>query len=299
MKRMSIVLFAWLALVLPAHAALQVFACEPEWAALVRELGGPDVSVFVATSARQDPHRIEARPSMLARARQADLVVCTGAQLEIGWLPILLRQSGNAGIQPGRPGHFEAASFVRLIEVPARVDRAEGDVHPAGNPHLHLDPRNISLVAEALVRRLGELDPAHRNDYEARARDFGGRWQAALARWEAQAAPLKGVPVVVQHKLFSYLLHWLGMEEVAVLEPRPGVEPTAAHLARVLEQLKSRPARMVIRATYQDERASQWLANQAGIRVVALPATVGGSDQAQDLVSLFDDLLERLRQGLR
>ncbi|MEJ5211534.1 MAG: zinc ABC transporter substrate-binding protein [Burkholderiales bacterium] len=291
-----LMLFAW-----PAHAALNVFACEPEWAALARELGGDRVSTYEATTALQDPHRIQARPSLIARARTADLVVCTGADLEVGWLPMVLRQAANPNVQPGRPGYFEAASFVPLLEVPERLDRAEGDVHPRGNPHIQLDPRNLSRVAEALAARMGELDGANRAHYQARLADFRSRWQAAIARWEQQGAPLRGMPVAVHHKVFTYLFHWLGLKEVAVLEPKPGIEPSAAHLAAVLEDLKRQPARMVLRASYQDERASQWLAERAGIPAVALPATVGGTPEARDLMGLFDDILNRLlaAQGRR
>src|SRR3990167_3202077 len=148
---------------LPAAAEIKVFACEPEWAALVQELGGDKVSVFTATTARQDPHHIEARPSLIARLRRADLLVCTGAELEIGWLPVVLRQSGNSAVQPGRPGYFEAANHVQKLEIPARLDRAEGDVHASGNPHIQTDPRNIGAVAAALVRRLAEIEPAGAN----------------------------------------------------------------------------------------------------------------------------------------
>src|SRR5690349_1911790 len=143
----------------PAQAALRVFACEPEWGALVQELGGSLVDVSVATTALQDPHQIQAKPSLIARARNADLVVCTGAELEIGWLPVLLQQSGNAKVQPGQPGNFAAADHVRKLDVPARLDRAQGDVHAAGNPHIQTDPRNIALVAAALGARLQQLDP--------------------------------------------------------------------------------------------------------------------------------------------
>src|SRR5450755_1566458 len=165
-------LFALLAapcllLALPAQAALRVFACEPEWGALVQELGGGNVDVSVATNALQDPHQIQAKPSLISRARNADLVACTGAELEIGWLPVLLQQSGNAKVQPGQPGNFAAADFVRKLDVPAQLDRAQGDVHAAGNPHIQTDPRNIALVANALGARLQQLDPPHAADYAA------------------------------------------------------------------------------------------------------------------------------------
>jgi zinc/manganese transport system substrate-binding protein len=283
-----------LLLALPTQAALRVFACEPEWGALAQELGGKLVDVSVATSALQDPHQIQAKPSLIARARNADLVVCTGAELEIGWLPVLLQQSGNAKVQPGQPGNFAAADFVRKLEVPGQLDRSQGDVHAAGNPHIQTDPRNIALVATALAARLQQVDAGHAGEYGLRLAEFTQRWQQAIARWTAQAAPLKGAPVVSQHRAFVYLYDWLGLKEVAVLEPKPGVEPSASHLQGVLAALKSTPARMVIYAAYQDSRPSDWLSKNAGIPVVKIAFTVGGSDAAKDLFGLFDDTVARL-----
>ena len=292
----SVFLASWLA---PATAALNVFATVPEWGALAAELGGDQVKVYTATTALQDPHRVEARPSLIARARNADLVVATGADLEAGWLPLVLQQSGNAKTRPGTPGYFEAASAVALLGKPARLDRAEGDIHPQGDPHIQTDARNIGRVAEPLATRFAQLDPAHAAQYQARHQAFAQRWEAAIARWQREAAPLKGVPVVVQHRGFTYLIAWLGLEEVAALEPKPGMEPTASHLAQVLATLQSKPARMVLRAPYQGDRASQWLAERAKIRVVTLPFTVGGTEGARDLFGLFDDTVNRLLEAAR
>lgn len=302
MKRRFIEWFAALASLLcltSAQAALNVLACEPEWAALVTELAGDRARVTSATTARQDPHHIEARPSLIARARNADLLVCTGAELEIGWLPLLQRESGNPRIQVGQPGHFEAASQARLIEKLAQANRAMSDVHPGGNPHLHADPRNLARVADALGRRLAELDPANAAHYNARLRDFQNRLGAALVRWEKAAAGLRGMPVVVHHRSWSYLADWLGLVVVADLEPKPGIEPSAGHLAGLLERLKARPARMILRTPYQSPRASEWLAERAGIPALELPYTVGGSPAADDLFGLFDDTLARLTAAAR
>ena len=277
-----------------AQAALKVFACEPEWGALAQELGGPQVEVTVATTALQDPHHIQARPSLIARARNADLVVCTGAELEEAWLPLLLQQSGNPKVQAGQPGHFAAADFVRKLGVPVQLDRAQGDVHAAGNPHIQTDPRRIAQVAAALAARLRQVDPANAAEYGRREADFAQRWQRALDGWNARAAPLKGLPVVSQHQAFSYLYEWLGLREVAVLEPKPGVEPTVSHLQSVQAALKATPARMVLHAAYQDARASEWLSKNSGMPVVKLPFTVGGSEAAKDLFGLFDDTVARL-----
>ena len=288
-----------LALAMPAaQAAMKVLACEPEWGALVSELAGDKASVYVATTGLQDPHHIQARPSLVAAARGAELLVCTGAELEVGWLPLLIRQSGNNAIQPGKPGYFEAAAVVPKLEVPARLDRAEGDVHPAGNPHIQTDPRNIARVADALARRLAELDAANAATYQARAADFRSRWQAAIARWERAAAPLRGSAIVVQHKAFPYLEQWLGLQEVAALEPKPGIEPTSAHLSAVLAGLTARPAKMILRAAYNDGRGADWLAERTRLPVVVLPFTVGGDERARDLFTLFDDTLERLLKAL-
>jgi zinc/manganese transport system substrate-binding protein len=300
MKRLSLIIVLCAAAIVcaaPAHAALRVLACEPEWGALVQELGGPLVDVSVATTALQDPHQIQARPSLIARTRNADLLVCTGAELEIGWLPVLLQQSGNAKVQAGQPAHFLAADVVPKIEVPTQLDRAQGDVHAAGNPHIQTDPRNIALVAAALGARLQEIDAANAAAYRTRLQDFQQRWQQAITRWNAQAAPLKGVALASQHKAFGYLYNWLGIVEVAVLEPKPGVEPSVAYLQQVLTSLKARPARMVVYAAYQDPRPSNWLQQNAGVPAVKLPFTVGGSERAKDLFGLFDDTLERLLAG--
>jgi len=287
-------LAAWLS---PAAAALNVLATVPEWGALVEELGGDKVKVTVATTALQDPHHVEAKPSLIARARTADLVVATGAELEIGWLPLVVQQAGNPAIRPGKPGYFEAAAYVTMLEKPARLDRADGDVHPGGNPHVQTDPRNIGKVAGPLSARLAELDPANAAYYRERGQAFDARWAAAVAGWEKQAAPLRGTPIVVQHKAFTYLEDWLGLKQVAALEPKPGVEPTTTHLSEVLALLQRQPAKMVLRAAYQGDRASLWLAERTKINVVVLPFTVGGSDEAKNLFALYDDTIRRLLRG--
>lgn len=282
-----------------AHAAVNVFACEPEWAALTQQLAGNQATIYTATAALQDPHRVEARPSLIAKARRANLVVCTGAELEMAWLPVVLREAGNAAVQPGSNGYFMAATAVKMLEVPSRLDRADGDVHTQGNPHIQTDPRNFLPIAEALSKKLVQLDPANSAHYQQQLATFNQKWHAAIARWEKQAAPLRGVSVVVQHKGFPYLSNWLGMKELVSLEPKPGMEPSAAHLATVLAQLQQQPAKMVLRAAYQNARPSEWIAERAHIKAVEIPYTVGGSPQATDLFSLFDDTLNRLLAGLK
>jgi zinc/manganese transport system substrate-binding protein len=280
-----------------ANAALNVFACVPEWASLASELGGDKVSVYQASNALQDPHRIEARPSLVARMRSADLAICTGAELEIGWLPVLMQTAGNSKVQPGKPGFIAAADLVEKLEVPTRLDRADGDIHPAGNPHIQLDPHNVAKVAQAVTERLEQLDSSNASYYEARGRDFQSRWQQAIARWEKDAAGLRGAKVVCHHKSATYLLRWLGMVEVMNVEPKPGIPPSAGHLAELLGRLKAEPADLITRSMYNDPKATQWLAERTGIPLVALPYTVGGTPEAKDLFSLFDDSIARLKKA--
>jgi zinc/manganese transport system substrate-binding protein len=280
--------------VAPAVAALNVFACEPEWGALAQELAGDKVSVYSATTALQDPHRIEARPSLIARARSADIVVCTGSDLEIGWLPLLFTQSGNAKIRPGSPGYFEASQFVARLEIPKVIDRSMGDIHPGGNPHIHLDPRNIAKVADVLGARLAQIDPGNATAYKAGTAAFLDRWQVAIARWEKEGARLRGVPIVVYHKDMSYFIQWMGLREAGSLEPKPGLPPTPAHLSELVERMKREPAKAVVYSAYNSPKAAEFLAERTGIAPVMLPYTVGGSDKAKDLFGLFDDTLSRL-----
>lgn len=295
-KQISILLLVLAAL--PASAHLNVFATVPEWGALAKEIGGEQVTVYTATSAFQDPHRIEARPSLLAQARRAQLLIAAGADLEIGWLPLVVRDSGNSAIQPGRPGYFAAADYVNRLDVPTELDRAHGDVHAAGNPHTHLDPRNVLKVGAALATRMAALDAANAALYQSGFKTFAGKWQVALARWEKEAVPLRGVAVLVHHSSFVYLLNWLGMKELGSLEPKPGVEPTSGYLSGLLTRQQTTPAKMILRTAYNHDGPSQWLAGKAGVPAVLLPYTVGGTAEAKNLFALFDDTLQRLLKGL-
>ena len=284
---------------MPAHAALKVLATTADWAALTQELGGDKVDVYGATTAFQDVHRVDAKPSLVARARSADLVVLSGAELEIGWLPVLLQESGNPRIQVGQPGYFESTAFVRLLEVPSTVDRSMGDVHPQGNPHIQLDPRNIAAVAKALTTRLVQLDGKDAQYFESRGADFQARWQQAMTRWESQAAPLKGTSVVVIHKDQSYLCNWLGLKAVASIEPKPGLPPSAAYLAQLVSQLTAAPPKMILRNAYNDPKAAEWLSERVHAPVILLPYSVGGTPEAKDLFGLYDDSINRLLKAVQ
>lgn len=298
MKNALVVTFLLLSPVLAA-ADLNVFACEPEWAALAKEIGGKAIKVSSATNALQDPHYIQARPSLISRVRRADIVICSGAQLEIGWLPMLLNKGSNPSVMPGNPGYFVASDYVKRLDVPATVDRSQGDVHPQGNPHVQTNPHNILLIADALATRMGELDADNVSVYQRGLVDFSQRWREAIAGWEARASSLHGKRVITHHKSWVYLENWLGMEEVANLERVSGVPPTAGHLSSLLKRFGEDGADIIIHAPFQSEKASKWLSDRTGIPEIMLPLTIGGSDEAKDLFSWFDDILDRLLGAMK
>lgn len=296
-KTLSRIIALLLILVSPLKAsALSVFACEPEWGALVAELAGEDVEITVATTAFQDPHSLQARPSLIAAVRNADLVVCTGADLEIGWLPLLLRRAGNPAVQLGTQGNFLAANYVRRIEIPKSIDRSQGDVHPQGNPHIHLHPRSISRVADELAERLSQLDSSNSADYASRLEYFQHRWDEAQSVWDERIGTLKGMRLASHHRSFSYLADWLDLDIVATLEAKPGIPPSGAQLATLLEQLTPNPPVGVIRTPYENEKPSAWLSDRLDIPQIQLPFTIGGTDKAVDLFSLYDQTLRILEE---
>ena len=286
------------ALAAPAAAEISVFACEPEWAALAREIGGEDVTARSATTGRQDPHYIRARPSLIAWMRRADLLVCSGADLEVGWLPVLMERGAPLAVQAGQPGHILAADYLEALDRPETLDRAQGDSHPGGNPHFHLDPRNPGVLAGVLAERLALIDPDNADAYGRRRDSFAERWTGAMAGWKARAERLSGMPVVVYHEAWAHFLRWAGLTRAASLEPVPGVPPTASHLARVLERVEETGAEAIIRAPYEPTDASDWLAERTGLPVVELPFTVGGREGVDDLFALFDVSLTLL-EGVR
>jgi len=281
---------------LTVAADIKVLACEPEWAALAQEIGGDKVKVTSATNAFQDPHYIQARPSLISSVRNADLLICSGAQLEIGWLPMLLKKANNPKVLPGKDGFLEASSYVRRLDVPDSIDRGQGDMHPQGNPHIQMNPNNITRVAAEVSRRMTLIDEDNAAYYQQRTDDFLSRWEAAIAAWDLRAAPLAGKRVVTHHKSWIYLEDWLELTEVATLEPVPGIPPTTTHLSALLNLLGTdgAGADAIIRAPYQSDKPSLWLEERTGIPAVMLPLTVGGSEGATDLFGLFDDILDRL-----
>jgi len=280
-----------------AQDPVRILACEPEWAALAEEIGGDDVIVHSATHGRQDAHYIRARPSLIAKVRRADIVFCSGAELEVGWLPVLMHRGARQIVQPGQPGHIMAADHVEVLERPEVIDRSLGDIHPSGNPHVHLDPRNIATLAEVLALRLVRIDSSRSDVYRERLASFQTRWADAMAGWQERAEKLRGMKVIVHHKSWAYLLHWAGLERLAPLERVSGIPPTASHLAQVLELAQGSDAKAILLAPFEPTDAADWLSRKTAIPVVELPFTVGGHAEVQDLFSLFDVTLTMLQEA--
>jgi zinc/manganese transport system substrate-binding protein len=282
---------------LPAQAQLRVFACEPEWAALVRDLA-PDAQVTTATSYLQDPHYIEARPSLIAAMRRADIAVCTGASLEAGWLPTLLQRASNPHIQSGRPGLFFAAAHAQLHAPHNHVDRSMGDVHPEGNPHVHLAPDQLPEIARALAERLGALEPEAAAAIQGRYIRWRSSWNRLRTEWRDKAEAIEGQSVVVQHSSFNYLLRWLGVEAAADLEPKPGLPPSASHLSRLLAEPGLGEASAILIASHQDPQPAEWLAEQTGLPVVVVPGTVTDEAPIETLGGLISEIIRQIESAV-
>ena len=280
-----------------AAAALQVFACEPEWAALASEIAGDKVKTFSATHARQDPHFIKARPSLLSKVRKADMIVCSGADLEVGWLPLLLERA-SADVQEGAVGNLMAYQYVPVLEIPTVIDRSLGDIHPDGNPHVHLDPRNLLRVGKELANRLALIDEGNAGYYQAGFKNFETKFIQAIKRWREEGKELQGMQVMTKHKSLSYLIDFLRMDEVATLEPRPGLPPTSSHLNKVVKKVQSANVRAIIRAPYESDRGVDWITSKTGVKDLVLPYTIDGDESSGDLIALFDQSIAMLKSAL-
>lgn len=294
-KLPALLLAAWLPF--PAQA-LELFACEPEWAALGQVLA-PEAGITSATHAYQDPHYIEARPSLIARLRRADLAVCSGAALEAGWLPALQQRAANPNVQPGQPGMLFISDQVETIDQLDKVPFGAGDVHPEGNPHLHLDPERMRKAGAALSQRLALLDSERAAEYRAGYLRWSLNWQQRLDEWQRRARPLRGKKVVVQHSTFDYLWRWLGIEVIADLEPRPGVPPTPGHLASLVGQVEAERPLAIVHSWYQDPQSALWLSQRTGVPVLALPSTTVPEKGLATPAQLFDHLLQQLLERQR
>jgi zinc/manganese transport system substrate-binding protein len=284
----------------PARATVNVVTTTEGLAAIAREIGGDKVKVTALSRGIQDPHFVDANPSLAVKLRNADLLVDVGMDLEIGWLPPLVTQSRNAAIQPGGARRLTAASAVSPMDLPTGpVDRSQGDIHPSGNPHFLSDPRRAVQVAAAIAARLGEVDPPSAAYFQERLQAFRAKVAAAETGWKAQLAPFAGRSVITQHKTLTYLLDWAGLRAAGYLEPKPGVAPPPSHVAGLAAIVKSAGVKGVLVENYYDPRSANQLRDLAGVKVIVIPGDVGGTKEASDWVSYVDTLVKALAQAVQ
>jgi len=284
-------LLLWtLALPIGAHAKkVTVVTSTTDMAALTQEVGGDKVSVESIAKGYQDPHFVEAKPSFLLKLRQADLLVVVGLQLEIGWLPPLINQSGNPRIQVGAPGYLDASQFAEILEIPqGTVTRAEGDVHPLGNPHYWLDPDNGRRIARGIANKLSEADPGDAAYFQQRFQDFDNRLTAAEQKWEGEMKPYRGRKVVTYHRSFPNFAKHFGLDVIGYVEPRPGIPPTPTHTLELIQLMRRETCKVVLVEPYFDLKTPQSIGRETGAQVVVYLPSVGGEKGVEDYFKLFD-----------
>ena len=275
---------------------LQVVAAYPYIGDLVERIGGSNVRVFSLARGDYNPHVIIPRPSFIAHVRGADLLIINGAQLEIGWMPPLLRQANNPAVQTGEPGFLDLSQYVTLIDVPTSVSRELGDVHPEGDPHFSLDPENIPPLARAIRDKLAQLDPPNASYYESKYGEFSELWAKKLVEWTEKMTPLRNTRVVEYHKVYDYFLHRYKLQVAGTVEPLPGIPPTSKHIDHLEAVLAASPARFILQDVFNPDDASRHLAEKLNMKLIVLPHDVGSVKGTDTIFSLFDELVRRITE---
>lgn len=293
MRKIFLALLLSLALATPAFAELKVVATLPWIGSLAKEIGREKVSVTTLVKPSQDPHMVDAKPSMLIAGRKADILMYNGLDLEIGYLPIILEASKNPRIVPGKPGNFDCSRFVRVIEKQTAVDRSMGDVHPLGNPHYHYSPPNILRIAEGMTNALAGMDRANAEFYRANFKSFAVKFNERQKQW--QAVTLKGKKFVAYHKLFEYLAAEYGFQLVGYVEAKPGIPPSAAHVEKLIEAMKSNKPAGILTTSYYGKKEAESIATKTGVKVIVLPSDVGSMKGTDDWFAFMDKILTALR----
>ena len=284
---------------LPVAAQLRVVTTTPDLAALAQEIGGGAIEVKALAKATEDPHFVDAKPSLIVTLNRADVLIEGGAQLELGWLPSLMQGVRNAKIQPGAPGRIAASTGVSMLEVPATLDRSRGDVHAAGNPHFMLDPVNVKIIAAQIADHFAQVDPQSADAYRANLQRFNATLDTRFAEWQTQLAPFRGAKIVTYHRDFVYLADRFGFEVLATLEEKPGIAPSAAHLARVISTMKAEGAKVIFVQPYQNRRTAETVSRQTGASVLDMPQQPGVVPGTDTYFQLMDHLVRTLASGLR
>jgi zinc/manganese transport system substrate-binding protein len=304
MKRMNFLRVATVALIAVAGTGsaaagqLRVVATTPDLASLAREIGGNAVSVTALAKPTEDPHFVDPKPSHIVTLNRADVLIEGGAELELGWLPPLLENARNSKIAAGAPGRIVASEGIRLIEIPTSFDRSKGDIHSLGNPHFLIDPINAKIVAGNIARHLAEVDPKSASVYRGNLAKFNAKIDGKLADWQKQLAPYRGAKVVTYHKDFGYLANRFNLEVVETLEPKPGISPSPAHLAKVIGTMKAASARVILVQPFQNRRTAETVARQTGAVVLDVGQQPGARPNTSTYVDMIDNIVRTLVTGL-
>jgi len=297
---MKIILWLVLCLFpLSSFADLKVATSLSDLADVAQAVGGKHVKAISLCKGYEDPHFVPAKPSLMKAIQDADVFVSVGLELDGGWLPLVLPGSRNPKIQPGKPGFVDASEGVNVLEKPTgTVSRAEGDVHPLGNPHYYLDPKNLEVVADHLAQVFADLDPSNAGDYQANAKAFDGKMEDSLKGWEKTLKPFKGRPIVTFHKNFVYFAERFGLKLFGTVEPKPGIPPNPRYLSETADSMKTSGVKVVVYQPYYDADASKELAKKVGGTAVEVPTEVGGMPEAKDVFSKFDFIVSTLAKAL-
>ncbi|MFH0977397.1 MAG: zinc ABC transporter substrate-binding protein [Spirochaetota bacterium] len=294
MKKAIISVIMLLCTLSASYSEIRIAAAYPYIADVAAKIGGDRVKADALAPGNWDPHFVPAKPSLIAKLRNADLLIANGAELEIGWLPPVVRESRNAKIMQGAKGFLDLSDHIKLIDIPVNISRAKGDVHPSGNPHFCLDPANILLISKAVSDKLCEIDPAGAEYYKANQIKFSGIWNSKMIEWDKAMAPLKGSRVVQYHKIYDYFFKRYGMQSAGELEPLPGISPSSGHIARIIETIKAEKIRYIFNDVYHSTNPAELVAGKTGARVLVIPHDVGAVKEARDVVSLFDEIVRRI-----
>src|SRR5438270_6064049 len=299
MKKHILIVSTFFACALAAHAKLNVVATLPDFGSLAREIGGDKIGIVILAKPTEDPHFVDARPSFVVSLRNADVLIDGGAELEIGWLPPLLQNARNPKIEIGKPGRVQASQGIRLMNVPAKVTRAAGDVHALGNPHFMTDPIIAKAVAQHIAQAFSAVDAANAVTYDGNYKKFEATINAKLQEWGAAMLPFKGQNVVAYHDSWVYFAHRFGVNIDTFLEPKPGIPPSPSHLAEVIEKMKAQKIKAIIIEPFHDRKIAEKVAGATGAKVVEFAQYPGALPGADSYVKLIDRLIANLSAALK
>lgn len=280
-------------------AAINVVTTTPDLASLVREIGGDRVEVKSLAKPTEDPHFVDAKPSHIVTLNRATMLVDGGAELELGWLPPLLDNSRNDKIASGAAGRVTASAGIKMRDVPATLDRSRGDVHALGNPHFLIDPGNAKIVAANIAAHLTQVDPAGAATYAANLKKFNDAVDAKTAQWEKTLAPFKGAKIVTYHNDFVYFADHFGLKVIGTLEPKPGIAPSPAHVAKTIADMKSNDAHVLLVQPYQNRKTAETVARQTGGVVLDVSQQPGALKNTDTYIAMMDNLVATIANGLK